>query len=113
MVCILISDVGEAHKHFRSPRVEVERLLTTSQDRFLHLLNESKPVDNVRSDIPIQRELQNLLQSNKNNVALVVLQGLLGMISLWNSSRILSRAREAPDEWIRFVGADDDEVFIG
>ena len=69
-------------------------------------------MDNVRSDISIQKELQNLLQSNKNNVALVVLQGLLGMISLWNSSRVLSRAREAPAEWIR-LGADDDEVFIG
>lgn len=113
MVCILIADVAAAHRHFRSPRVEVDRLLTTSQDRFLHLLKEVKPVDNVRSDISIQEELQNLLQSNKNNVALVVLQGLLGMISLWNSSRVLSRAREAPAEWIRFVGADDDEVFIG
>lgn len=37
MVCILIADVAAAHRHFRSPRVEVDRLLITSQDRFLHL----------------------------------------------------------------------------
>ncbi|PPQ96157.1 hypothetical protein CVT26_004792 [Gymnopilus dilepis] len=115
---LCLSDTLEAHKHFRSPRVELTKLIETSHSRFLRILDDFQPMDGSSaagrlSNSQIQRELQSMLQSNKNNVALVVFQGFLALLSQWNSSRVLSRAREAPDEWVRFVGADDDDLFIG
>ena len=94
------------------------KLIETSHSRFLRILDDFQPMDGSSaagrlSNSQIQRELQSMLQSNKNNVALVVFQGFLALLSQWNSSRVLSRAREAPDEWVRFVGADDDDLFIG
>ena len=68
----------------------------------------------VHSPPAIRAELKKLLQPNKaNNVALVVFQGFLGTFALWNAQRVLMRAREAPEEWIRFLAADEDEIYIG
>ncbi|KAF8967548.1 hypothetical protein BDZ97DRAFT_1803931 [Flammula alnicola] len=109
-------DLKEAHQHFRGRPVDHGRFITTSRDRFIRILGEFQEVNRVPgrlSDAPVRRELQTLLQSNVNNVALVVLQGFFALFAQWNASRVLSRAREAPDEWIRFVGADDDEMYIG
>ena len=115
---LILADMLEAHKYFRSPRVEITKLVKTSHDRFLQILDSFQPVDSSNGagklgNGQIQRELQTLLHTNKNNVTLVALQGFLALLSQWNTSRVLLRAREAPDEWIRFVGADDDELFIG
>ncbi|KAF8149157.1 hypothetical protein B0H34DRAFT_197165 [Crassisporium funariophilum] len=111
-----MQDLTEAHQLYRSPRAESSKLFSTSQDRFMRLLREYTMVDNAsgrHSDPSLRTELQGLLLSNRNNVALVVFQGFLAIVSLWNSSRVLMRAREAPEEWIRFVVADDDDVFLG
>jgi hypothetical protein len=43
----------------------------------------------------------------------MAIQGYFALLVQWNASRILLKAREAPEEWIRFVGAEDDELFIG
>jgi hypothetical protein len=61
----------------------------------------------------IQQKLLSVLHTNKNNVALVAIQGFFALLSQWNVSRVLLKAREAPEEWIRFVGAEDDELFMG
>ena len=108
----------EAHKYLRSPKVESARLINTSHLRFLQILNGFPNTDDLNgavrlSDGHIKQQLLSVLHTNKNNVALVAIQGVFALLSQWNASRVLLRAREAPEEWIRFVGADDDELFIG
>jgi hypothetical protein len=108
----------EAHKYFRSPRVDFQRLIDTSHQRFLQILNGFPSVDELHgagrlSKGHVQQELLALLHNKKNNVALVAIHGVLAVVSQWNASRVLLRAREAPEEWIRFVGLDDDELFLG
>jgi hypothetical protein len=117
-VGVVMSDMLEAHKHFRSPRVDLTKLVKTSHDRFLQILDGFQLMDNPNgggrlSNVQIHQELQKLLHTNKNNVALVAFQGFLAFLSLWNASRVLFQAREAPEEWMRFVGAEDDDLFIG
>jgi len=114
---LILANMVEAHKYFRSPRVELKRLFITSHDRFLQILDGFQPMNNSNGagrprNIQIQRELQDLLHTNRN-VTLVAFQGFFALLSTWNTSRVLLQAREAPDEWIRFVGAHDDELFIG
>jgi hypothetical protein len=108
----------EAHQYFRSPRVEFAKLINSSHQRFLQILNGFPTADDLNgagrlSKGHIRQELLAVLHTNKNNVTLVAIQGVFALLSQWNVSRVLLRAREAPDEWIRFVGADDDELFIG
>ncbi|KJA28613.1 hypothetical protein HYPSUDRAFT_34056 [Hypholoma sublateritium FD-334 SS-4] len=113
-----MKDITTAHQHYRSNKVEIGKLYSTSQDRFLLMLREFQPsvASNafVNSHPAIRAELKKLLQPNKaNNVALVVFQGFLGTFALWNSLRVLTHAREAPEEWIRFLTVDEDGVYIG
>ena len=113
-----MSNALEAHKYFRSPRVEATKLITTSHDRFLQILDGFPTMDDLNGagrlgKGHIQQKLLAVLHTNKNNVALVAYQGFFAMLSQWNASRILLRAREAPEEWIRFIGADDDELLMG
>ena len=110
--------ITTAHQHYRSNKVEISKLYSTSQDRFLLMLRDFQPSSAsnafVHSHPAIRTELKKLLQPNKaNNVALVVFQGFLGTFALWNAQRVLMRAREAPEEWIRFLAADEDEIYIG
>ena len=118
----MLPRIFEAHKYFRSPRVEMAKLFLTSHKYFLKILDGFPTVDDLNSagrlsEEHIQRELLALLRKSTGkdnlNVALVAFQGYLAMLLKWNASRILTNAREAPEEWIRFVGADDDELFMG
>ena len=61
----------------------------------------------------LRNELRALLISNYNNVALVVYQGVFAILSRWNCARVFLRAREAPEEWFRFIVADYDYIYIG
>ena len=115
---MVLNNMLEAHRYFRSPRVELTKLITTSNDRFLQILDGFPTPDEVNSagrliKGNIHQELLAVVQTNKNNVALIAIQGFFALLSQWNASRVLVKAREAPEEWIRFVGADDDELFIG
>ena len=101
----------EGHQHFRSPRAEHIRLLSTSRDRFTRLFRQYSAASNTSDTL--REKLQALLISNRNNVALVVYQGFLATLARCNSARVLLRAREAPQEWIRFIVADDDYIYIG
>ena len=98
--------------------MEAQKLSDTSIKRFLKILDGFPTVDDLESagrfsEDYIQKELLSLLDTSKNNVALVVLQGYFAVLLQWNASRVLVNAREAPEEWIQFVSADDDELFIG
>ena len=93
---------------------------TTSQKRFLKILDGFPTQEDLNSagrlsEEYIRNDLSALLvlRTNKNNVAHVVFQAYFAVLLQWNASRILTRARETPEEWIRFVGAEDDELFIG
>ena len=115
---LVLLSMFEAHKYFRGPKVELKKLLDTSHKRFLKILDGFPTLDDLNSagrlsKDHIQKELFAVLDTNKNNVALVAIQGYIAVLLQWNASRILLRAREAPEEWIRFVGADDDELFLG
>jgi len=115
------SNMFDAHKYFRkSPRVELGKLINTSHKRFLKIFDRFPTLDGLNSagkltsnDVYIPKELFALQHTNKNNIALVGLQGYFALVVKWNASRILPRAREAPEEWIQFVGAEDDELFMG
>ncbi|KAF8799183.1 hypothetical protein BYT27DRAFT_6873048 [Phlegmacium glaucopus] len=109
---INIADLTEAHQHFRSPAADSRKLFQTSQDRFMRLLRKYRKAENAGgslTDTLLRDGLLGLLHSNRNNVSLVVFQGLLATVARWNCCRVLSRAREAPEEWIKFIVADDDD----
>ena len=115
-----LSNMLDAHRYFRSPRADLDKLIDTSHDRFLQILNSFPTLNELKlngagklSKSNIQQELSAVLHTNKNNVALVAIQGAFALLSQWNASRVLMTAREAPEKWIRFVGADDEELFIG
>jgi hypothetical protein len=54
-----------------------------------------------------------LLDRRRDNIALVVMQGALAVQMRWNAERISSRIREVPEEWLKFVVAENDDIFIG
>ena len=116
---VILSDLFEAHNYLRSPkRVEFSKLFDTSQKRFLKILDGFPTLEVLNGAVRlgedhIRKELSALLRTNKNNVVLVVFQAFFAVPLKWNASRILLRAREGPEEWIRFVGAEDGELFIG
>jgi len=61
----------------------------------------------------IQSELQSVMQTTKNNITLVVYQAFIGITVYWNAARMLARSREVPSDWIRFVSAEDDYIYLG
>lgn len=110
-----LGDLIQAHQHFRSPKAQSGRLFSTSRDRFMAIYRKYSMADSsIRSSgDTVREELLALLRNNRNNVALVVYQGFFAILTRVNSARVLLRAREAPQEWIRFMAADDDYIYIG
>ena len=111
MIQLNLTYLIEVHQHFRSPRAEHLKLFTASGDRFARLFRQHSAATNVSDSL--REELRALLISNRNNVALVVYQGFFAILARFNSAKVLRRAREAPQEWIRFIVADDDYIYIG
>ena len=62
---------------------------------------------------PIQQEIQNLLNPRAENIGLVVAQSAFAFLVISNARAVLGLAKEAPEEWIRIVVADDGDMFIG
>ena len=80
LVTYMVGHLLEAHKYFRSnPRVELQRLLNTSQQCFLQILNGFPTLDGLNSEGRrlgkghIQKELLDILHKNKNNVTLMAI----------------------------------------
>lgn len=110
-----MGDLIEAHQHFRSPAARFWELFKTSQDRFMRLLRrymEAEHASESLANSSVRDGLLGLLHANRNNVSLVVFQGFLATVVRWNCCRVLSRARQAPEEWIKFVVADDDDIYM-
>jgi len=61
----------------------------------------------------LRNDIQEILRSNPNNVAAIVLQGYVGSTALWSATQVLKRARAVPEWWLQFVTADDDTIYIG
>ena len=112
-----MEDLTEAHQYYRGPAVESWKLFQTSQDRFMRLLRKYKKAENAGRnlvDAILRDGLLGLLHYNPNNISLIVYQGFLATVARWNCCRVLSRAREVPEEWIKFVIADDDDdIYMG
>ena len=81
--------------------------------RLLRTYRKAENAGGSVTDTLLRDGLLGLLHANANNVALVIFQGFLATVARWNCCRVLSRACEVPEEWIKFVVADDDEIYIG
>ena len=109
-----------AHKHYRDdPRVEVGKLFETSRARFLRMFSQyqeqqtnlAAPLDGGEGIV--LDELRALIRTTDNNIALVLYQAYFGRTFWWNAMRMVKGAREAPVEWVQFVAAEDNDVFLG
>jgi hypothetical protein len=54
-----------------------------------------------------------LANPRKDNIALVAAQLGLALLVKCNSQAILNLAKESPEEWMRFVTAEDGDMFLG
>jgi hypothetical protein len=109
MAVLHMGGLVEAHEHLGSPIMKSVDLHKHATTLFLDLLRKYKagPFTSLR------HELQILLADNPKSIVLVAYQAYFGVINKWNAAQVLARAREAPKEWISFVLAEDDDIFIG
>ena len=66
-----------------------------------------------RDHEPIRQEIENILNPRAENIALVIAQSAWAFLVKLNADAVLSLAREAPEEWMRIVDAEDGDMFIG
>jgi hypothetical protein len=95
---------------FRGQRISIETLISRSQDRFRGLF---RLFFQGRDRRPVQQELLNLLNPRAENITLVIALGALALMVRWNAGMVLNTAKEAPEEWMRVVSAEDGDMFIG
>jgi hypothetical protein len=67
----------------------------------------------IETQTMIESELQSVMRTTPNNIALVVYQAFIGVAVYWNAARIIARSREVPTDWIRFVSTEDDYIYLG
>ncbi|KAF5323749.1 hypothetical protein D9619_012878 [Psilocybe cf. subviscida] len=117
-----LHSLHKAHQHYRNPNVQAGKMFTTSRDRFLRMFrtycaqesgSASSSHGGIDVDAMIESELQSLMQTTTNNIALVVYQAFIGITVYWNAARMVVRSREVPVEWIRFVSSEDDYIYLG
>jgi hypothetical protein len=84
--------------------------VTGSHDRFESLF---KLYSERRDHQPLQQELQKLLNPRAEDIALVIVQGALALMVKANAQAVLNLAKEAPEEWMRVLSAEDGDMFIG
>jgi hypothetical protein len=101
---------ANAHEIFRSRPVNFTTFLVRSCERFKSLF-ELYSVGRDRQ--PLRQELQNLVNPREENIALVVVQGALALAVKCNAGFVLNTTKEAPEEWMRVVSAEDGDMFIG
>jgi hypothetical protein len=107
---MLLRDAANAHESFRSRPVDFMIFLTRSDERFQSLF---KLYSERRDHQPIRQELQKLLNPRPENIALVIAQGALALMVKSNAQAVLNLAKEAPEEWMRVLSAEDGDMFIG
>lgn len=106
----LFNDAPDVHEIFRGRPVDRHTFTTRSFDRFETLF---KQYSLGRDREPIQQEIQNLLNPRAENIALVIAQSAFAILVISNARAVLSLAKEAPEEWMRIVDAEDGDMFIG
>ena len=106
----LFKDAADAHESFRSRPVDLMTFLTRTDERFQSLF---KLYSDRRDHQPIRQELQKLLNPRPENIALVIAQGALALMVKSNAQAVLNLAKEAPEEWMRVLSAEDGDMFIG
>ena len=100
----------EAHQVFRGRTVDEEIFISRTYER----LQESFDLyRNGHQPQPLRDQLQKLLRPGTENIALVAAQGGLALIVKCNAQAVLNLAKEAPEQWIRVVCAEDGDMFIG
>jgi hexokinase len=103
-------DAVDAHENFRGRNVDKVIFLTRSHDRFESLF---KLYSERRDRQLLRQELQELLKPRAENIALVIVQAALALVVKANSQAVLNLAKEAPEEWMRVLFAEDGDMFIG
>lgn len=113
-----------AHQHYRSPLAEHTKLYKTSQERFLRMFSAYRAQETAlmpssrgrtETETMIENELRSLMETKakSKNIALVVYQVFISVTVYWNAERMLTRCREVPTDWIRFMSAEDDYIYLG
>jgi hypothetical protein len=104
-----MNELHKAHRGLTHRDISLSQLFELSVDFFQSLLHKyiSNPYTRLGDD------LESLLASNPADVALVVCQGTLALQHRWNAIQILRAAREAPQEWLDFVFAEDSLILMG
>jgi hypothetical protein len=107
---MLFAEAAVAHEIFRGRPVDRPTFGTRSHDRFEIMF---KQYSLGRDREPIRQEIENLLNPRTENIALVIAQSAFAFIAMCNADAVLSLAKEAPEEWMRVVDAEDGDMFIG
>lgn len=61
----------------------------------------------------LQTQLEALLETRHENLPIILALGALALLAKLNAEAVLVRAREAPEEWIHFVSAQNGDMYIG
>ena len=110
MAQILIKDTVDAHESFRGRKVDAKTFIIRSHERFESLF---KLYSERRDRQPLREELQKLLNPRAENIGLVIVQAALALTAKANAQAVLNLAKEAPEEWMRVLFAEDGDMFIG
>lgn len=105
-----MNELHKAHQKLTGDHnITLFQLGELSLDFFKSLLH--KYINN--SYIRLADDLESLLASDPANVARIVFQGTVAVQQRWNAIQVLRAAREAPQEWLDFVMAEDSLIYIG
>jgi hypothetical protein len=107
---VIFKDAFNAHEGLRGRPVDRETFVRRSYDRFESLF---KLYSEGRDRQPIRQDLLDILGRRAENIALVVVQAARAVLVKCNAEAVLSTAKEAPEEWMRVVSAEDGDMFIG
>jgi hypothetical protein len=108
----VFDDAVNAHASYRGQPVDRKTFVSRSQLRFISLFKLYSEKEDSQAE-PLRQELLNLLNPRAENIALVVAQGALALLIKCNAQYVLNTAKEAPEEWMRVVSAEDGDMFIG
>ena len=99
----------KGHAKFRGANIDSERLIETSDKRFLSLFEAYRAQPSMDR---LHGELRKLLHKSEN-ICLVLWQAVLAMLTNRNACKVLRFGIESPDEWIQFILAQDSDILIG
>ena len=110
MALCLLKAAVDAHQVFRGQTVDAETFISRTHKRVEESFDLYR---NGHQAQPLQDQLQKLLRPGIENIALVAAQGGLAWLVKCNAQAVLNLAKEAPEQWIRVVCAEDGDMFIG